>query len=807
MFDALLSLLAPSVEMPLGVDPNNDFTPFDAAFAVEVPYGLRDGAVGNEMESSHALTLSVEDADPAARLHAVVKGRLRFVAADGTEPARLELRPLPIHLFLLRRNFHLSPLFKQVLYGNVEPSSVEAAAVALLTDRGVGADKVTEQVGEFMAGSRQFTVAPGDFIGRPTQDVSLGGRRRLELMFKDRDEFYLNPAHFLFQWPAINDALENHPLLQTLEPAQHRMLFASKTRLLYVSKNNLAPQPPYNAEQKAALSIQDALAVAVSGDTIIVQDNETYGEQIMMKNGVKLTSKSAGTAAGRVALNASLPTIECPVDGPAVTFKNLLIDSHISGFIITHAAGKTGSGVLIDFCKRVEVANNKITGNEAQQGGGVAVTNSSSTVFIKQNVISGNEANDGPPGSTLRAQGGGIYINRSRDVTVENNALFGNTADNFGAGIAIVDAQLVSVLGNNDIGIGAPEYSAEIGNLVAKESHTDWVEYSNNENPQGGGGGIGITKGVSVTIKGNNIRNNNASRGGGIEVFSLNQRVLLIANKIYKNEARKLLASADLGGDGGGVAVNFVSTDLATARLHRALTLIDNDIHDNTAADDGGGVYGTGKAILLIQGVNHKIWNNTAQLNGGGVRATFGSAVTIKDGEISGNKANQNADSATTPGGGGGVSFSNSSASITGCTIKNNEVENFGGGGVYFATPEYEASLLAVLGKSFTQIVEDAYEFTKGKLRLDNCAITGNKALKGRGAGGGLYVVYDDYPIHLTVQDTTFNANVAEHTNFSKKLTVVIQSAPDKHTIINDNNPELQPLSPLNYEQTFTNDD
>jgi hypothetical protein len=792
MFDALLALLAPTVQMPLGVDAGNNFTPFNTAFVVEVPYGLRDSASGDEMDFSHALTLSVADSDPEARLHAVVKGRLAFVAASGTESARLELRPLPIPLLLLRRNFHLSPLFKQVLYSNVEPSAVEAAMTALFTAKGVAADKIPERVSEFMAGSQQVTVAPGDFIGRPAPDAGLGGRRRLDLMIKDRNEFYLNPAHFLFHWPTINPGLENHPLLQILEPVQHQMIFASKSRHLYVLKNSNNPQPPYTAVT-AANKIQDALNEAVLGDTVVVLDNETYNEKISMRNGVKLTSQSGSKIVARIGINANLPTIECPDGGPAVSFHLLSLASHISGFIITHAATKEGPGILVDNCNHVEIAKNRVSDNTAHQGGGIAIRNKCTSVFLKQNVICRNSAPDDPGGADERGQGGGIYIKQSYDITIEDNAIYGNSADNFGGGIAIWGGANISIK-RNDIGIGPPKYTASTGNVVSQES-LGWTGYALNKNPQGGGGGIGLTISDKIKIVGNTIQHNKASRGGGIEVYDLSKEVQLIGNTIANNTARPVPDDSFLfGGDGGGVAINMVSLTLAAAKLHSAVVLVNNIIEHNSAGDDGGGVYATGKALVGITGAEHRIRNNEAQFNGGGVRATFGSVVSIQGGHIELNSANNS----NNDGGGGGVAFSNSVAKIVDCEIVNNTVIDFGGGGVYLITAEYTG----LKGLAFETLLEDAYQFTQGGIELDGCVITGNAALDNHGAAGGLYVTYKQYPIKVKVKDTVLSPNAAQHSDVNKRWNVVIVSSADATNLANDKDLP-QPITLLNHEKLY----
>ena len=193
------------VEMPMGVAEDDDFTPFLTAFRIETPYGLRDSG-GSEPELSHSLVLSTDAADPAARLHAIIRGRLRFVPANATDPASLELQPLPFEQVQLGERLGVV-LLNLVVYSHVEPSAVEEAVDLLLTASGIEPSEIASQRIAFMTGDRWLTAAAGTFIGRPAVDADLDGRRRLDLMMKDRDDFYLNPAHFLYKWPVSNEAL------------------------------------------------------------------------------------------------------------------------------------------------------------------------------------------------------------------------------------------------------------------------------------------------------------------------------------------------------------------------------------------------------------------------------------------------------------------------------------------------------------------------------------------------------------------------------------------------------------------------
>jgi predicted outer membrane repeat protein len=238
----------------------------------------------------------------------------------------------------------------------------------------------------------------------------------------------------------------------------------------------------------------------------------------------------------------------------------------------------------------------------------------------------------------------------------------------------------------------------------------------------------------------------------------------------------------------------MVSLTLAAAKLHSAVVLVNNIIEHNSAGDDGGGVYATGKALVGITGAEHRIRNNEAQFNGGGVRATFGSVVSIQGGHIELNSANNS----NNDGGGGGVAFSNSVAKIVDCEIVNNTVIDFGGGGVYLITAEYTG----LKGLAFETLLEDAYQFTQGGIELDGCVITGNAALDNHGAAGGLYVTYKQYPIKVKVKDTVLSPNAAQHSDVNKRWNVVIVSSADATNLANDKDLP-QPITLLNHEKLY----
>jgi hypothetical protein len=774
------------VEMPLGVSATGDFTPFQNAFRLEGRYGLRAGA-GPEPVFSPTLQISTPAADPAARVHAIIRGRVRFVPATATASAQMELQPLPFEQALLGQRLHGSVSPNLIVYRNIDPVSVGDAVDALLAAAQVEASAHAGQRQEFLAGTRWLTVSAGNVIGRPAVDAA--GRRRLDLAMLDHQDFYLNPTHYLFLLPVLRESLASHPLLTLLRPQQHRQLLATKGQLRFVQQNSPNPAPPYTTAATAAHTITDVLAQATAGDLIVILDDATYQEALIaIPSGVALTSTAILNIPGRIPEQPNLPTPPAP-PGATILVQNVG-NVHISGVNIS--GGTDQGGIRIEDCFNVEVAQCDIHHNSAVRGGGIGIIRST-RVNCWGNAIRDNQVSDGAM-LFQWGQGGGIYVEESQFVTMAENAVYRNVATNFGGGIAVADSLYVRIF-DNEIG----GFFAADGNRVTGDQLPLPIRIST-ANPQGGGGGIGVYD-TDIQIIGNRIRNNEAHNGGGIELF-FNGSGYVARNDIIDNQARP--ETPDIGGgDGGGVAVNQISINLETADLHRPTLLHDNLIEGNVAGDDGGGVYGTAKAIYKIYGANHRILDNSARNNGGGVRCTFGSQVHIDGGEIRGNHANLNRNSnppEDARGGGGGIAVRNTDLLLENCVLETNDVNDFGGGSVYVVTTD-EGSLIL----SFREILENAFRFDRADIRINNCTLRQNAANGPRGAGGGLYVVYDLYDVHLHITNTTLSPNIAMHNDPNKAYNVLIQDVSGIALDRIDNDTELPPLTPLNnFERTYS---
>ena len=117
----------------------------------------------------------------------------------------------------------------------------------------------------------------------------------------------------------------------------------------------------------------------------------------------------------------------------------------------------------------------------------------------------------------------------------------------------------------------------------------------------GGGGGI-FASNSTVTLVGNAIHDNTATRGGGIYLYASNGTVT--GNTITAN----VVSAGPQTARGAGIVLDSCSN----------ITLQDNVVNGNTGAEGGGGLYVTNSTTVSIQGGS--IAHHTVTGGGGGAR-------------------------------------------------------------------------------------------------------------------------------------------------------------------------------------------
>lgn len=141
-------------------------------------------------------------------------------------------------------------------------------------------------------------------------------------------------------------------------------------------------------------SIQEAIDIAVPGDTVLVDDGH-YAENLLIKKTLEL--RSMGGAESTV--------LEASDKGRAVIKVAGARGASIDGFLIT---GSGVSGILLDNTDNTEITNNRVVDNF----NGI-VLSSSNRNTLKKNVADSNKQY-------------GLYIERSNGNWIEDNTISSN---------------------------------------------------------------------------------------------------------------------------------------------------------------------------------------------------------------------------------------------------------------------------------------------------------------------------------------------------------------------------------------------
>jgi CSLREA domain-containing protein len=181
--------------------------------------------------------------------------------------------------------------------------------------------------------------------------------------------------------------------------------------------------------------------------------------------------------------------------------------------------------------------------------------------------------------------------------------------------------------------------------------------------PLGGGGGLLIESGASLTLDDSVVADNSSfnvggplrSEGGGIR----SSGILTLTNVTLSGNS----AGRDLENGFGGGIYNSGTT-----------TLNNSTLSGNSATTNGGGIYNDGTAMLN----NSTLSGNSANQQGGGFGGggggmyNYGGTATLNNSTLNGNSANND---------GGGIYNSAGTATLNNSTLSGNSAGN--GGGIY----------------------------------------------------------------------------------------------------------------------------
>lgn len=446
---------------------------------------------------------------------------------------------------------------------------------------------------------------------------------------------------------------------------------------------------------------------------------------VTIDGGSQINDNVAGTGAGTKYL------------GGGIFAKNDLNLQMEEGSQISGNEVKVGSGGGV-YCEKDAVM--KLTG-------GSSISNNTSQLFgggIYGIAISSITLEDGAEVSSNTAteqSGGGIYSDQGFSLLAKDAKINGNTAGNYGGGIAVVSkifpqGTVVSFEGNTEIigntalkagafwlGNTSDPYTLYVKDAVRIQNNTaddtgavyvrggdvvvsttTPISSNENTNVMNGSSAINVAYGTLTLKDGTSIVNN---KGGSPVLVTNNTTLTLERGSVISHNLSAV--------GGGGVRLNYgctlqmekgsiISNNVVTdggggggIYLYASGGTIEGEVSYNQAADSGGGIYVHGHTaayqtngvpnIIIKDGAN--ITNNTAALTGGGIYVNGPKSneevdpravVEIQGGSITKNNANGTS-SLGIDSGGGGLAVGRGQAVITGGMISENTAK-VGAGGV-----------------------------------------------------------------------------------------------------------------------------
>lgn len=199
--------------------------------------------------------------------------------------------------------------------------------------------------------------------------------------------------------------------------------------------------------------------------------------------------------------------------------------------------------------KKITIKGNTLMGNKAdKKGGGMYV--SGDTVIINSNILTRNEAGN--------KGGGAIYVS-SKNFSVDNNTLIGNSTGGYfsGGGAIYVNSGVGGTISNNII----------IANVA-------FGEFSS-------GGGILFDGDTTVTVRNNIITANKATTaGGGLRISERSRcRLKIIDNVITENNILGSDGAAIMYFQEGSIIGNIIANNVARGEKNRnAIYICKSDI-------------------------------------------------------------------------------------------------------------------------------------------------------------------------------------------------------------------------------------
>ena len=367
-------------------------------------------------------------------------------------------------------------------------------------------------------------------------------------------------------------------------------------------------------------SVRNAVNAAADGATITLNATRILESNIAVNKNLTFTGTS-----GKTYLSGG--------------YEGRVIDAEVSGSSLTFNTMTIGAGVALD--------SNVRQGAGAVGNGGAIFSNGSVTMADVQLLD-----------SFAQRSGGGVYTVGGFSVTTTGNFDFqtifsGNSANESGG----------AVFSNGNMNVKGVKYEGTYSRYI-----NSLVQFDNNSAGQGGGA-LGVA-GVA-TMQFFYLGENWADQGGGL--------YLTTGAAAGTSMIQDFAIESNFAMLGGGMYVSNYSSNI---EVHDNYDTYASGFDSNQAMLDGGGIYFTNSANLLLTGVPGNptsrvlVQDNIAGGSGGGIFFNVSKNLTLGDyAYVDRNTAGYD---------GGGIYFANSGQLITVFSNSaNNNIAGHYGGGIY----------------------------------------------------------------------------------------------------------------------------
>ena len=325
-------------------------------------------------------------------------------------------------------------------------------------------------------------------------------------------------------------------------------------------------------------------------------------------------------------------------------------DINVEDSLFTYNGGSNGAGIY-NYQGKLRIVNSTFMYNHCNEGG--SIYNLQATCLIYNSTFMNNTA----------VRGGGVYNNKG-NMKIFNSKFLNNNVEHLGGGIKSFGNCEVydSIIKNNTAFQG--------GGLFVSENTMKVTNCTVEDNIAEEGGGFFADVKATLIIKTTRIINNFAKvDGGGINVYqgylTLSDSILInniavynggglfYSDYPYSSDIKNLIFTNNSAKLGGAIYVGTATVKITNASL------------ESNAAENGGGIYNTGR--LSLDKINLK--SNSAN-NGGGIYSK--SNLIIKNSLASYNNATRY----------GGAIYNSAEISMDNINFTSNEA-NYGGGVCY----------------------------------------------------------------------------------------------------------------------------